>query len=54
MRGGAVHQWAAGASTGDAISSYALALQTIIRSWSRASRLAWISSGVGSLVWRIC
>jgi glycosyltransferase involved in cell wall biosynthesis len=32
-----IHQWAAGAGTGDAISGYVLALQKIIRSWGAES-----------------
>ncbi len=35
----AVHQWVAGASTGDAISSYALALQEMLRRWGFESDL---------------
>jgi glycosyltransferase involved in cell wall biosynthesis len=33
----AIHQWAAGAGTGDAITGYVLALQKIIRSWGAES-----------------
>ena len=34
-----IHQWAAGASTGDAITSYALALRSMIRNWGCTSDL---------------
>jgi len=38
-QGRLVHQWAAGASTGDAITSYALALRSMIRNWGCTSDL---------------
>jgi glycosyltransferase involved in cell wall biosynthesis len=38
-KGQAIHQWAAGASTGDAITSYSLALRSMFRRWGCESEL---------------